>query len=98
GQPDGIEPPALGGIDLLEGGGECFGLALARAPLELVEHAEFECHLSFLLSYCHLPARAKTGWSVNAGMISRANRRMFSREPPKFTITYSTPPFRRFSS
>jgi hypothetical protein len=55
GQPDGIEPPTLGGIDLFEGGGERLGLALARAPLELVEHTEFECHLR-PPSYCYLPA------------------------------------------
>jgi hypothetical protein len=63
GQPDGIEPPALGSIDLLEGSRECLGLALARPPLELVEHAEFESHLGLLLSYCYLPARAKAGAS-----------------------------------
>jgi len=30
GRPDGIEPPALGSIDLLEGSGERLGLVLAR--------------------------------------------------------------------
>src|SRR5271169_1186179 len=49
GQPNGIEPPALGGVDLLEGGRERFGLALSGAPLELVKYSEFECHLCLLL-------------------------------------------------
>ena len=43
-QPDRVEPPALGGIDLLESGVEGFALALSRAPLELVENAKFEGH------------------------------------------------------
>jgi hypothetical protein len=44
GQPNRIKPPVLGGVDLLESGRERFGLALAWAPLELMKHAEFECH------------------------------------------------------
>src|SRR5215471_1396009 len=97
-QPDRVEAPALCGVDLVEGGGECFGLGLARTPLKLVEHAKFECHQNLLLSYFHLPARAKAGISAKAGMISRAKRRICSRDPPKLTMMYSTPPFCSFSS
>ena len=42
GEPDRVEPPTLGGVDLLERGGEGLGLVLPWPPLELVEHAEFE--------------------------------------------------------
>src|SRR5580704_8785483 len=47
----------------------------------------------------HWPANASgCGSSANAGMRSRAKRRMFSREPPKLMMTYATPPWRRASS
>ena len=54
GQPHRVEPPALGGIDLLEGGGERLLVGRAGGPLKLVEHAELERH-SFLL--CHAAPR-----------------------------------------
>ena len=50
GQPDRVETPALGGVDLLESGVEGLGLALPRAPLKLMEDAKFECLSSLLLS------------------------------------------------
>ena len=43
-QPDGVETPTFGGVDLLESGREGLGLALPGAPLKFVEHAEFETH------------------------------------------------------
>src|SRR5215469_1688912 len=47
GQPDGVEPPALGGLDLLKSSRKCLSLALPGAPLKLMKHAEFECHLDY---------------------------------------------------
>src|SRR5581483_6052600 len=44
GQPHHVEPPALGGVDLLEGAGEGLRVALAGAPRKLVEDAELERH------------------------------------------------------
>src|SRR5262249_18018600 len=43
-QPDSVETPALGGVDLFKGSGKCLGLSLPRASLKLVKHAEFETH------------------------------------------------------
>src|SRR5215217_3134970 len=43
-QPHRIETPALGGIDLLERGGERFLVADPGRPLKLVKHAELERH------------------------------------------------------
>src|SRR5215216_879592 len=43
-QPHRIETPALGGIDLLERGGERFLVADPGRPLKFVEHAELERH------------------------------------------------------
>src|SRR6516164_9005906 len=54
GQPDSVETPPLGGIDLLEGGFEGLGLALPWAPLKFVEHAEFETHRR---SSCYFAAK-----------------------------------------
>ena len=45
----------------------------------------------------YFAAAASAGLAAKAGMISRAKRRMFSREPPKLTIMYSTPPARSAS-
>ena len=44
GQPHRIETPALGGVDLLEGGREGLLVGGSGRPLKLVEHAEFERH------------------------------------------------------
>ena len=38
------------------------------------------------------------GSPAKAGITSRANRLIFSREPPKLTMTYSTPPARSAAS
>jgi len=46
----------------------------------------------------YFAAAASRGGSAKAGMMSRAKRRMFAREPPKLTMTYSTPPARSASS
>src|SRR5216683_4896021 len=95
-QPDRVEAPTLGGIDLIESGGERLGLALARAPLKLVEHPEFETHQK---SSCYFAAKTRIcGSPAKAGMMSRAKRRICSRDPPKLMITYSTPPFCSLSS
>src|SRR6202007_2064831 len=87
---------ALCGIDLIEGGGECLGLTLPRAPLKLVEHAEFETHRR---SSCYFAAKTCIcGSPAEARLISRAKTRICSPEPPKLMMTYSTPPFCNFSS
>src|SRR5262249_2866527 len=97
-QPDGVEPPAFGGVDLFEGGGEGLGLALTGTPLKLVEHAEFECHRKLSCADYFAAKTCISGSPANAGMMSRAKRRICSRDPPKLIMTYSTPPFRNFSS
>jgi hypothetical protein len=91
GQPDGIEPPTLRRVDLLEGGCESFGLALAGAALKLVKYAEFECHLDLLLSSYHLPASAKPGSSAKAGVMSRKPADILARAAG-LIMTYSTLP------
>src|SRR6516164_6255362 len=96
GQPDSVETPALGGINLIKGGGERLSLGLARTPLKLVEHAKFETHRR---SSCYFAATTCIcGSPAKAGMMSRAKRRICSRDPPKLMMSYSTPPFRSFSS
>src|SRR5271167_3350334 len=83
-------------FDLLESRREGLGLALARAPLKLVEHAEFETHRR---SSCYFAAKTCIcGSPAKAGIMSRAKRRICSRDPPKLMMTYSTPPFCNFSS
>src|SRR5205085_11431275 len=42
----------------------------------------------------YFAAAARAGLPAKAGMMSRAKRRIFSREPPKLIMTYSTPPAR----
>src|SRR5260370_10155586 len=94
-QPDRVETPTLGGIDLIESGGERLGLALARAPLKLVEHAEFETHRR---SSCYFAAKTCIrGSPANSRMMSLPKRRICSRDPPTFMITISPPPFRNRS-
>src|SRR6266436_4460907 len=95
-QPDRIETPTLGGIDLIESGGERFGLALTRTPLKLMKHTELETHRRS--SYYFAANTCGCGSPAKAGMMSRAKRRICSRDPPKLMMTYSTPPCRRFSS
>jgi hypothetical protein len=46
----------------------------------------------------HFAAAASGSASAKAGMMSRAKRRILWREPPKLTMTYSTPPRRSASS
>src|SRR6516162_6635522 len=95
-QPDSVETPALGRVDLIKGGCKRLGLGLARAPLKLVEHAEFETHRR---SSCYFAAKTCIcGSPAKAGIMSRAKRRICSRDPPKLMMMYSTPPFCSFSS
>src|SRR5215469_15202740 len=49
-QPHRVESPALGGVDLFEGGGKGLLVGHPSCPLKLVKHAEFERHLLF--SFC----------------------------------------------
>src|SRR6516164_8446971 len=48
-QPHRVEPPALGGIDLFERGGERLLVTHTGGPLKLVEHPELERHSLLLL-------------------------------------------------